>query len=393
MQSPNFAAEAAARRAIAQAAQQNVDLIFRGARLVLNYDRRKEFRSAAIADLKDAVSNGSDIARTAASGVIPDARQAILGMLREMLPGVAEIEEAVEDLLPDLLGELAAAVPYVGPCISMAKGSTNLVLAARDTFHRVQVGQHVQVVTPGSPRRAVDAMATVLERRIANEVLVGTRHLAAGSAEIAVTAASFGADYASPIIGTANALLSFAHNVYLHILDRNEMKEANLVLSQQEPIGPRVFDTSPILGCFYVGMVSTSDLIAGISVTIGSSDNWMSDTEKLIKDHIHPLQRRATALIQGSRFYLETPAEGLHGIRGTGLMSSVHNKATLRPIDGPMTGVVNLALNKRYNFGRQVSQVKHTVRQGRTNMARSGAARALRAIGAGSLARRIAPKG
>ena len=247
------------------------------------------------------LQTGSDIARTAGPvGVIPGCEAGHPGVLREMLPGVAESRGGRwEGLLPDLLGGgWPPPSAYVGPpAVSMAKGRHES--GAGRPGHLppgCRWGSSVQVVTPGSPRRCGGRHGQVLERRIANEVLVGTRHLAAGSAEIAVTAASFGADYASPIIGTANALFSFAHNVYLNILDRNEMKEANLVLSQQEPIGPRVFDTSPILGCFYVGMSLHLDLIAGISVTIGSSDNWMSDTEKLIKDHIHPLQRRATAL-------------------------------------------------------------------------------------------------
>jgi hypothetical protein len=375
MTAPNLAAEQAARKRIAASAQQNVDLIFRGAQLVLNFDRRKEYRAAAIADLRAAASSGADAAKAAATGVIPDPKQAVLAMLREMLPGVTDIEQALEDLIPDLAGELASALPYLGPCISIVRGSTNLVKAAMNVNRSVKIYKHSKVVTPGAPLVAVKAMRTVVDRKIASEVYTGTRHIAAGSASIAVTAASLGADYASPIIGAGNALLSFAHNVFLHILDRQEMKQANKAMVDEQHITPAIFDSSPILGCFYVGMVSTSDLIAGISDKIGSSKDWMTDVEKITTQHIHPLQARAAALIQGSRFYLDTPAEGLH--------PGSFNKATLRATDGSGPGAYyNLVMNKKYNFGRQVSQAKYAVR----GAVRGPAERALRGMGMSKLA-------
>ena len=376
---PNADANA---RLLITLAQQNVDAVFRGAELVLNYDRRREYKRAAMDDLRAAATSGADAAKAGLVGtIIGDPKAAVLALLHDMLPGVADIEEAVEDLIPELVTELAAAVPYLGPCISVAKGSTNLVKAGMHTWQRADVYRHGKHVTRGSPKAAVDAMGRVLERKIAIESFHGTRHLAAGAIEIAVTAADFGADVASPIVGAANALLCFANNVFWHILDRREMRQANTVLAQQEHITLDVFDTAPILGCYYVGMVSTSDLIAGVGSLIGGSPTWMSDTEKLVKSHIHPLQARAAALIQGSRFYLETPSMGLH--------AGMHNKASLRAIDGPLTGTVNLALNKKYNFGRAVSQAKYSIR----HQKRQGAARVLRGMGARSLAERIAPRG
>ena len=178
----------------------------------------------------------------------------------------------------------------------------------------------------------------------------------AAAVEITLTALSMGADWASPTIGAANALFSCAQNVFFHILDMREMKQANRVM-QQPPVTLAVFDTSPIVGCFYVGMVPTSDLLAGIASQIGSTPDWMTQTEKIVKQHIHPLQARAARLIQSSRFYLDTPMER------SNLQFRVQNKASLRAIDGRgPQAKVNLLMNKKYNFGRQVSEAKYTVR-------------------------------
>lgn len=377
--SPMSAAEMQARLAVARAAQQNVDLLFNGARLVLNYDRRKEYRSAALADLRDAASSGSEALFEAGKEHMQERygnpKRAVIALLREMLPGASEIEEAVEDLIPDLVGELAAAAPYLGPCISIARGTTNLGKAGRHTFQRVKVDKHSKVVAQGAPLLAVKNMRKALDRKIGAEVSTGSRHIAAGSAEIAVTAASMGGDWASPVIGTANALYSFAQNVFFHILDMREMKQANRAM-QVPHVTLEVFNTSPIIGCFYVGMVSTSDLMAGISQQIGSSRDWQSSAEKIIRDHIHPLQERATILIQSSRFYLETPMERANPM--------LQNKAAVRAVDGKgPKASYNLLMNKKYNFGRQVSQAQYVVRGAIRNTAAKGLERAgMRKLGA-----------
>lgn len=374
---PISPAELAARRAIAESSQRNVDVIFNGARLVLNYDRRKEYRAAAVADLRTAASSGLEAGAEAARERILDPRRAVVALLREMLPGATEIEEAIEDLIPDIAAELASAAPYLGPCISVARGATNLAAAGRHTFQRVKVQQHSQVITPGAPLLAVKNMQKVLERQIGREVSTGSRHIATGATNITLTALSMGADWASPTIGAANALFSFAQNVYFHILDMREMKQANQAM-QQPHVTLAVFDTSPIVGCFHVGMVPTSDLLAGIAYQIGATPDWMTQTEKIVKQHIHPLQSRATVLIQQSRFYLDTPMEHAN------LSFRAQNKASLRAIDGSgPKAKYNLVMNKKYNFGRHVSEAKYTVRGAITKRVAGGLERAgFRRLGA-----------
>lgn len=167
------------------------------------------------------------------------------------------------------------------------------------------------------------------------------------------------------MIGAANAIFSFAQNVFFHILDMREMKKANRAMRDHPHVTLKVFDTSPIVGCFYVGMVSTSDLMAGIAYQIGSSPDWKRDAERIIKKHIHPLRERAAILIQNSRFYLNTPMEQAN--------RRLQNKAALRAVDGKgPTAKYNLLMNKKYNFGRQVSQAKYVVRGAIRNTAAKG---------------------
>ena len=356
---PQPLAERRARQAIAAAPSANFQLLFAGAELVLNYDRRKEYRARATQDLRTIAGLGAEVGKAQAQKEairrFGNPKQMLIDHVRDAIPGIEDVEQIVEELLPDFMADVAAMAPYVGPCIQVARGSTNLVLAIRSGVQLHEIRKAAPVVTPGAPLGAVKAMQKVVEREIEKELLVGGRQIAAGTASITVTAASLGADYASPIIGAANALLSFTHNVYLHWRDSREMKQANLVLGS--PTGPtiEVFNSCPILGCFLVGQVPTSDLLHMISSQIGSSPDWMTQVEKVAKDHVHPLQYRAAKLIQSSRFYLKSPNEGL--------FQSQLNKAALLPIDGngPMA-YVNLALNRKYNFGRQVSEAKHAVR-------------------------------
>lgn len=364
---PQPLAERRARQAVADAPSKNFQLLFAGAELVLNYDRRKEYQAKARQDLKDVAAAGTQVARDEAGREAAkragDPKQMLLAYLKDTIPGLEEAERIVEELVPDFLADLAGAVPYFGPCLQIVRGSTNLVLAARSGVQLYDLKKTAPIVTPGAPLGAVKAMQELVEREIARELLVGGRQIAAGSASIAVTAANFGADYASPVIGAANALLSFTHNVFLHARDNREMKRANLLLADTGRLTVEVFNASPILGCFLVGQVPTSDLLNMISSQIGASPDWMTQVEKVAKDHIHPLQYRAAKLIQSSRFYLKSPNEQL--------FQTQLNKASLLPIDGNgPEAYVNLALNKKYNFGRQVSEAKHTVRTGVTNAGR-----------------------
>ncbi|HEU4628710.1 MAG TPA: hypothetical protein VFS08_03165 [Gemmatimonadaceae bacterium] len=353
---PGQLAEQRARKAIADSPSQNLQLLFAGAELVLNYDRRKEYRAQATQDLREVATIGAGVAREKLGGMVANPKQMLLDYLRDALPGVEELEQIVEELVPDFLADMAGAAPYFGPCLQVVRGGTNLVMAARGTIHRYDITKAKPIITPGAPLRAVEAMQEAVEREIARELLVGSRQIAAGSASIAVTAASWGADYASPIIGAANALLNFTHNVYLHHRDNKEMRRANVLLKAPGGVTLDVFDTSPILGCFLVGQVPTSDLLNLIGTRIGSGPNWMSDVEKLVKKHIHPLQYRAAKLIQSSRFYLKSPNEAL--------FEAMQNKAALLPVDGNgPKAYYNLAMNKKYNFGRQVSEAKHSVRK------------------------------
>ena len=353
---PGQLAEQRARAAVAAAPSQNLQLLFSGAELVLNYDRAKEYRAKATQDLREAATIGKDALADKLGPMVPNPKQMLVDYIRDAIPGIEDVEQIIEQLIPDFVGELAGAVPYFGPCVQVARGSTNLVMAARSTVQRYEVTKAKPVITPGSPLKAVEAMQEVIDREIARELLVGGRQIAAGSASIAVTAANFGADYASPVIGVANALLSFTHNVFLAWRDNREMKQANVLLKAPDGVTLLVFDTSPILGCFLVGQLPTSDLLNQIASTIGSSPDWQTQVEVIVKKHIHPLQYRAAKLIQSSRFYLKSPNEQL--------FSNMHNKATLLPVDGNGPKAhLNQVLNKKYNFGRQVSEAKHTVRK------------------------------
>ncbi|HEX5437953.1 MAG TPA: hypothetical protein VFW98_12385 [Gemmatimonadaceae bacterium] len=367
---PQQVAEQRARQAIANAPQQNLQLLFSGAQLVFNYDRAKEYKRQAMADVQSLAGCAEAVASTAASKVFGNPRQMLIDFVMDALPGIDEVEQIIEELLPNFLVEVAAAAPYIGPCIHVARGSTNLVMAARSGVHLYDVKKSAAQITPGAPLRAVEAMQVVIEREIAKEVLRGSRLIASGAAEITVMAASLGADYATPIIGAANALMSLVQNVYLHWRDRKELRTANGLLADPTGVKLEVFETCPILGCFLVGMVPTSDLLNMIATQIGASPDWMSQVETIVKKHIHPLQKRAAGLIQSSRFYLKSPNEHL--------FATHFNKATLRAVDGGgPKAMINLVRNKKYNFGRQVSNAKYYVR----SKATTGAKRGLQKLG------------
>ena len=97
---PGQLAEQRARAAVAAAPSQNLQLLFSGAELVLNYDRAKEYRAKATQDLREAATIGKDALADKLGPMVPNPKQMLVDYIRDAIPGIEDVEQIIEQPSP-----------------------------------------------------------------------------------------------------------------------------------------------------------------------------------------------------------------------------------------------------------------------------------------------------
>lgn len=113
-----------------------------------------------------------------------------------------------------------------------------------------------------------------------------------------------------PAIGLAETIAKLTHKITLFARDYEEMKAANRLLENRAKIDFRLFQTCPLLGCYFVAVQDHSTLI-NLAVSDFGTPNFVVDAERLIKA-IRPVIVKAGALINASSFEIA----GLHRQKG-----------------------------------------------------------------------------
>ena len=156
-------------------------------------------------------------------------------------------------------------------------------------------------VREGDPDKAVIAIERVLSRDITRRATQGTM---AGFEAIARGASTaLGGPAAETIAAGVMSIAKLTFQVYIIGRDFQEKGQANDIMSGAEPVTYTVFDKYPLLGCYYVVCVDTSDVVNFMLDDMGS-ENWMDDVEKLTRK-MQPIVQTSRTLIADSRFEIE----------------------------------------------------------------------------------------
>jgi hypothetical protein len=284
-----------------QEQRRRVDSLFRGRKLVTR-------KSKMVIPGVSAVSNLENIRRGASAlgAGNPAFMDAALGLFRGFFGagrGQVSLEVEVADYLGrEVLGDLVKGMaPYAGILTSGANAIFQFGKLAQAASQRMDVQDCRLAVREGDPDKAVAAIERVLSRDITRRATQGTM---AGFEAIARGASTaLGGPAAETIAAGVMSIAKLTFPVYIIGRDFQEKGQANDIMSAAEPVTYTVFDKYPLLGCYYVVCVDTSDVVNFMLDDMGT-ENWMNDVEKLTKK-MQPIIQTSRKLISDSRFEIE----------------------------------------------------------------------------------------
>jgi hypothetical protein len=281
-----------------QEQQRRIDMLFRGRKLTTR-------KSKLIIPGLSVVSNLENIRRGATALGAPSA--AFMDTVRTLFrsffgagAGNVSLEvEVAEYLGREVFGDLVKGMaPYAGILTSGANAIFQFGKLAQAASRWTDVHDCRMAVRSGDPSKAVAAIERVLRRDMTRRLTQGTM---AGFEAIARGAATtVGGPAAETIAAGVMSIAKLTFQVYVIGRDFQEKGQANGLMNGVEPITYTVFDKYPLLGCYYVVCVDTSDVVNFMLNDIGT-ENWMDDVEKLTRQ-MQPILRISRDLIADGRF-------------------------------------------------------------------------------------------
>jgi hypothetical protein len=316
-------AEGQARMAMKEAREQALVEMFAGRKVVVKRGPMGYAFDKASRDASKARASGEAAAKaagkTAAAPLIAEARRQAMILIQEILGAypievATEVIKAITELMPSIITELAASiVPYLSLASSGSKAIYNTAQAIRSEYQWVVSEDHLDKFAAGDPYAAAEAIRRMIERKRNQYTrLAGiyTTDTAVRAAAIIADAATYGAPTVSSIVnplaamGKSIALLSL--QIFLIGRDYWEKWKVNKVLA--DPTGANlsksIFDTCPLLGCYFIAGSTTSNIINFAVGDIGAT-GWKLDVEVMVRQHIEPMIGYARDAISDARIEVE----------------------------------------------------------------------------------------
>jgi hypothetical protein len=281
-----------------QEQQRQIDMLFRGRKLVTRKSKLILPGGSALSNLEN-IRRGA-LALGAPNPAFMDSARALFRSFFGAGGANVSLEvEVAEYLGREVLGDLVKGMaPYAGILTSGANAIYQFGKFAQAAGRLSEVHDCRTAVRAGDPGKAVAAIERVLSRDMTRHATQGTM---AGFEAIARGAATtVGGPAAETVAAGVMSIAKLTFQVFVIGRDFQEKSLANGIMSGMDPVTYTVFDKYPLLGCYYVVCVDTSDVVNFMLDDMGT-DNWMDDVEKLTKK-MQPILQIARKLIADARF-------------------------------------------------------------------------------------------
>lgn len=312
-------ADGQARQAMKDAREQALVEMFAGRQVVVKkllmgyaFDKMKRDASSA----KSAASAAASAAGKAATApLMAEAKKQAMVLIQQVL-GSYPIEVANEVIsyitgeIPTFLTELAASIaPYLSLAKSGGQAIYNTAQAIKTEYQWVTSENHLETFGKGDPYAAAGAIRRMIERecnqytRLAGIYATDT---AIRAAAVIADAATYGAPTVSavvnPLAALGKSLALLGLQIFLVGRDYWEKWKVNKVLvdASGAPLSKAIFDTCPLLGCYFIAGSTTSNIINFAVGDIGAV-GWNLDVEVMVKQHVQPMIGYARTAISDSR--------------------------------------------------------------------------------------------
>jgi hypothetical protein len=259
-------------------------------------------------------STASSTARTVSSGVSRGASavsnfiataipQAIKDLILDLFGRVASVEQIIMFVGRDIIGQVVASVtPVLSTISSAADTIKSWGQVAIRAYRAYEIRDHAQGLIVGDATHAFDGLKRILDRELNTSLAEAAINTTALGAKIGGTLLDGGA-VTGPAVGVMAALAKLAKVIYDLGRDYKECMAANEIMRHPEKLDFTIFNTCPVLGCYYLLNATTSDIINFVSSEIGSF-GWMDTIERMVREHINPIREQARRIVLESRFDL-----------------------------------------------------------------------------------------
>lgn len=236
-----------------------------------------------------------------------------------------QLEECIESLLntiPDdqkreiikfVLGTSVAefaktCAPFIGTITSGGKTVANIIQILIHEYDFSEINQRKGDVRPGDASAALASILKVIDSEVAAKQKSAAIHGSAFAAKAAMLCVGVPGD---SIAGAAECLMMLLHNLNEMGKQYRQMNEANKRIAAGD-IDVTIFNTCPILGCYYV-LVGGDFTLMNFDVANMGKQNWAQEILRL-KLALEPVKKKAVELINNSSIVIEGWAnvQGLH---------------------------------------------------------------------------------
>jgi hypothetical protein len=286
---------------VLQEQRRRIDMLFRGRKLVTKKSKMVIPGFSAISSLEN-VRRGA----TALGAPSPAFVETVRSLFRGFF-GSGITDSSLEVELVGVLGREVGSdlvknmAPYAGILTSGANAIYQFAKLGQAAMRWVEVHDCRWAVRAGDPDKAVAAIERVLTRDVSRRAAQGSMSAFEAVARGAATAVAGPA--AEAVTAGLMGLAKLTFQVYIIGRDFQERSQANSVINGIEPVSYTVFDKYPLLGCYYVVCVDTSDVVNFMLDDMGAA-NWMDAVEELTKK-IQPIIRNSKKLMDEARFEIE----------------------------------------------------------------------------------------
>jgi hypothetical protein len=202
--------------------------------------------------------------------------------------------------LPGLADFMKEAVPILGAIRSGAKVVQAWAEVARTAKEKYKAAQARNVIAKGDPEAALKAIHVILNRELASGTATATSATLSFSMQVAGMVGDMGT-VSGPAVAAVQAIAEILQAIYEFVRDWKELNRANELL-RLGALNLELFETCPLLGCYFLALQDHSTIIA-FAITDYGTANWQFDVEKMVKT-LQPVLETARRMVKASKFEL-----------------------------------------------------------------------------------------
>lgn len=269
-------------------------------------NRYSESVASMLSDVVKVRDNVKLLRGGARSSVSPESPDSLKVNFNQLVVSVCgEIDPQV--IMRELgLDNLASFVAHMTPALGVLWSAKDTAVGVGLTFYKTWQGSSIKstgtlTLSQGDPLAAFKALELLIDREITSTkrstLIVG----AAFTAKTLFSALDMGM-VSGPAIGLAEVIAKLIQKIAEFVQEKNEVDHANDLLKKKS-YGIGLFQSCPILGCYYL-VVQDHSTIINMAVADYGTPDWMFDVEAMMVASRAVLDK-ARAFVNASPFVID----------------------------------------------------------------------------------------